>query len=100
MLAIVPCCRLWAERGITGKIGFCITAAVVLFTADVPLLFFNALYDTYQMSNAGLAGHFLTLFFLRPASIALLAAAVFYLWAYVRTAKVPSKELGKSEVHA
>jgi Glycosyltransferase family 87 len=80
MLAIVPCCRLWSERGMTGKIALWITAAAVFFTADVPLVFLDTLYDTYHLTNTGVAGHLLTLFLLRSASIALLAMGVFYLW--------------------
>lgn len=100
MLAILPCCRLWKERGPTGKIALIVTAAAVFFTADVPLMFFNALYDSYHLTNAGIAGHFLALFLLRPASIALLVMAAFYLWIYVRSAQFHVKSVTESEVHA
>lgn len=100
MLAILPCCRLWKERGRTGKIALLVTAAAVFFTADVPLMFFNAIYDSYHLTNAGIAGHFLSLFLLRPASIALLVMAAFYLWIYVRSAEVRVKSVAESEVHA
>lgn len=100
MLAIVPCCRLWAARGMRGRIAFVVTAAAIFFTADLPLVFGSALYDTYRLRNTGFGGHLLTLLLLRPASIALLAMAAFYLWVYVTSAKVDAKDFAESEVHA
>lgn len=100
MLAILPACRLWKERGRTGTIALVVTAAAVFFTADVPLMFFNALYDSCHLKNTGLAGHFIALILLRPASIVLLGTAAFYLWIYLRSAAVHVKSVTASEVHA
>lgn len=100
MLAIPPCCLLWSRRGMAGKIAMWITAAAVFFTADVPLVFFKGMYDVYHLTNRGIAGHIFTLLLLRPASIALVGAAAFYLWIYVRTAEVPAESGAESEVHA
>lgn len=84
MLAIPACCQLWAEGGWTGKFAFALAAAAVLFTGDVSLAFFDSIYNLSHMSDTGISGLLLTVVFLRPASIALLAMGVFYLWAYLR----------------
>lgn len=99
MLAIVPCCRLRAEGGLAAKVCLLVTTIAVLFTADLPLMFFNALYDTYGLKNTGAAGHLLALILLRPASIALLCMAAFYLWIYLGSAGVPVESVAESEVH-
>lgn len=98
MLAIVPCCRMRAAGGRLANACLLITVLAVVFTADIPLMFFNSLYDTYGLKNTGVAGHLLALFLLRPASIMLLAMAGFYLWIYRTPAEADVQSA--TEVHA
>jgi hypothetical protein len=85
MLAIPPCCMLWAERGGRAKIAFWITAAAVLFAGDFPLAVFKTIADLLHVSRAGIGGQLLSLVLIRPESLALLAMGVFYLWIYLRS---------------
>ena len=100
MLAIPPCCMLWAGRDRLGKIAFSITAAAVLFAGDFPLAVFKTLADSLHVSTAGFGRQLLTVVLIRPESIALLAMGVFYLWTYLRTAAIHAENLVESKVHA
>jgi hypothetical protein len=100
MLAIPPCCMLWAGRGRLGKIAFWITAAAVLFAGDFPLAAFKTTADSLHVSTAGFGRHVLTLVLRRPESIALLAMGVFYLWTYLRTDAVHAEGAVGSKLHA
>jgi hypothetical protein len=85
MLAIPPCCMLWAGRRRRGKIGFWITTAAVLFAGDFPLAVFKTIANSLHVSQAGFGGQLLSVALLRPESIALVALGLFYLWAYLRS---------------
>ena len=88
MLAIPPCCMLWAERGGRGKIAFWITTAAVLFAGDVPLSVFKVIANSLQVSHVGIGGQLLSVVLLRPESMAGVALGGCYLWHYHRyTAK-------------
>jgi hypothetical protein len=84
MLAIPPCCVLWAGRGGRGKIAFWITTAAVLFAGDFPLAVFKTIADSLHVGRAGFGGQLLSVALIRPESIALLAMGIFYLWTYLR----------------
>jgi len=84
MLAIPPCCMLWARGGGVGKIAFWITTAAVLFAGDVPLSIFKTIANSMQVSRAGFAGQLLSVVLIRPETLALLAMGVFYLWTTLR----------------
>jgi Glycosyltransferase family 87 len=99
MLAIPPCCMLWAERGRIGKIAFSITTAAALFAGDFPLAAFKTLADALHVSTAGFGGQLLALVLTRPESIALLAMGVFYLWTYLRTTEIDAERVVESNSH-
>lgn len=99
MLAIPPCCMLWAARGRLGKFAFAVTAAAVLFAGDVPLAASKTAADMLHLSTAGLGAQLLTVILRRPESIALLAMGVFYLWTYLRTASLHAETIVEAEVH-
>ena len=87
MLAIPPCCMLWAGRDRLGRMAFAITAAAILFAGAIPLAAFKMLADACQAGTTGFGAQLLTLVLRRPEPIALLAMGVFYLWAYVKHAR-------------
>ena len=80
MLAIPPCCMLWARRGGVGKAALWITTAAVLFAGDIPLAVFKTIADSLHVSRAGFGGQLLSAVLIRPESLALLAMGGFYLW--------------------
>ncbi len=84
MLAIPPCCLLWAGRGRLGKTAFWITTAAVLFAGDFPLAVFKTTADALRVNTDGFGRQLEALVLIRPESIALLAMGVFYLWTYLR----------------
>ncbi len=100
MLAIPPCCMLWAGRGRPGKIAFSITTAAALFAGDFPLAVFKTIADSLHVSTAGLGGQLLTVVLRRPESIALLAMGVLYLWTYLRADAVHAENAIESNLHA
>ncbi|MGD0157461.1 MAG: glycosyltransferase family 87 protein [Terracidiphilus sp.] len=100
MLAIPPCCMLWARRDRPGKIAFWITTAATVFAGDVPLAVFKTLADSLRVSTAGFGGQLLAVVLRRPESIALLAMGVFYLWTYLRADAVHVEDVVESNVHA
>ncbi len=100
MLAIPPCCMLWARRGRLGKIAFSITTVAALFAGDFPLAAFKTMADSLHVSTAGFGGQLLTLVLMRPESIALLAMGIFYLWTYLGTAEFDAENAVESNLHA
>ena len=80
MLAIPPCCMLWARRSGQGTVALWITGAAVLFAGDFPLAVFKMIADSLHVSRAGFGGQLLSVVLIRPESIALLAMGIFYLW--------------------
>ena len=84
MLAIPPCCMLWATRGGLGKTAFWITAAAVLFAGDFPLAVFKTIANSLHVSRDEFGGQLLSVFLTRPESIALVAMGIFYWWTYLR----------------
>jgi hypothetical protein len=98
MLAIPPCCMLWARRDRLGKIAFSITTVAVLFAGDFPLAVFKTLADSLHVSIAGLGQQLVTLVLRRPESIALLAMGLFYLWTYLRTSAVHAENAVEADV--
>ena len=93
MLAIPACALLWAENRSVGRIALLVTTAALAFTADVPAAILSILWKSFHVSTAGFFGQVLTLVLIRPASLALLAMGIFYLWIYVRPG-VADRECG------
>ena len=86
MLAIPACCLLWAKGGAVGKTAMLITAAAVLTTGEISLTIFEAIVNSFPFDVHGIATKAATVALTRPATFALLAMGVFYLWVYVRRA--------------
>ncbi len=96
MLAIPPCCMLWARRDWRGRFAFATTAAAILFAGVIPLAAFRMLANSYEAGATRFGGQLLTVVLRRPEPIALLAMGIFYLWAYVPHARPlqPTQALG------
>ncbi len=84
LLTIPACAMLWAKGGAIGRSALLVSTAGILFTSDIPLAIMVIFAEKLQMSAAGFLGKILTVLLSRPASLALLAMGIFYLWVYVR----------------
>ena len=85
MLAIPACCLLWAEGGTLGKVAVLITSIAAFLTGDVSLAAFDVVIGSLHVNTNGILASAITVVLTRPASLALLAMGVFYLWAYLRS---------------
>lgn len=84
LLSIPACCMLWAEGGAIGWIAFVLSAAAIVFTADIPLaLLTHATRDLYSPTGSTLAKLGVSVV-ARPAPLILLAIAIFYLFVFAR----------------
>jgi hypothetical protein len=84
LLAIPACCLLWAEGGRTGRIAMAVTSLALVCTGDLALAILSAVSGALHVGTAGIFERMLTVVLIRPASIALFALGVFYLWVYAR----------------
>jgi hypothetical protein len=92
MLAIPACCLLWAEGGSLGKAAMPITSAAVLAAGKISLVTFEAIVGSFPFAVHGILTKAITVVLIRPASFALLAMGVFYLWVYLR--RIPAQQPG------
>ena len=83
MLAVPGCCLLWAEGGRTAKAAMLITSTAILATGEISLVILEAIVATFHPSKTWTAGPLITAALIRPAPLALLVMAIFYLLAYV-----------------
>jgi len=83
-LTVPACAMLWAEGGAIGWIALLVNASGLVLTGDIPLAIFINLANKLHVGTAGGFAEILTVVLTRPASLLLLAMAVFYLWVYVR----------------
>lgn len=84
MLAIPACCLLWAEGGPLRKVAVLITSIATLLIGEVSLAIFEMIFGSLHVSTNGILAPAITVVQTRPASLALLAMGVFYLWTYLR----------------
>jgi hypothetical protein len=91
LLGIPACCMLWAQGGRIGRLAILLTTAAILVTGDIPLAVLAILIDNLNISALGLPGKVLSIGLVRPAPLALLAMAIFYLWLYVRNASLANR---------
>ena len=84
LLTIPACAMLSSAGGRVGRIALLVNTAAIVLTADIPLAILVVLAGKLHVSPIGYVGKMLTTLLLRPAPIAMLAMAVFYLWAFVR----------------
>ncbi len=84
MLAIPACCLLCAKDGPLGKAAILITSAAVLVTGDISLVIYLSTVNSFPWTPHGIVATAIDAVLIRPASCALLAMGVFYLWVYLR----------------
>jgi hypothetical protein len=84
MLAIPACCLLWAEGGPLGKVAIWITSIAAFMTGEISLVLFGMVSGSLHVNTNGILAQAITVALIRPASLALLAMGVFYLWAYLQ----------------
>jgi hypothetical protein len=84
MLAVPACAVLWAEGGAIRRMALVATTAGLVLTGDIPLALLSILGNALHVGTAGIFDQILMVVLMRPASLALLAVGIFYLWAYVR----------------
>jgi len=84
MLAIPACAMLWTEGGPRRWIALALTSAGIFLTSDIPLGLLLICTNSLYISASTLAGKMMTVLFLRPAPLILLALGCFYLWVYAR----------------
>jgi hypothetical protein len=94
MLGIPACALLWAQGGAIGRAAGLLSIAGCTFTGDIPLASLIVIHKDLQPLVSGWPSQILTVLLTRPASLILLALAVFYLWVYVRA--TPAKTAGAS----
>ena len=98
LLTIPACAMLWAEGGRLRWVAFLVTAAGIIFTGDHPLAILSMLTNQMYLDKEGFFGKVLTVLLIRPASLALLMVAVFYLWMFLwRTAPDQDRRIGISQ---
>jgi len=84
LLSIPGCALLWAQGGRVRWIAFVVSTGAILFTGDISLGMFTLLTQKYAFAPTGFVADVVAVVFTRPASLALLAMGIFYLWAYLR----------------
>jgi hypothetical protein len=93
LLTVPACAMLWARGGSIARIALLLTTAGVVLTGDIPLTVCIIFSKRLLPVTAGLPKVILTLLLTRPASLVLLAMAVFYLWVYWNYARSASSAL-------
>jgi hypothetical protein len=86
LLAVPGCAMLWVKGGAVARTALGITTAGVIMTGDIALATCVVISKGVLASTAGWSHIILAVLLTRPASLALLAMAIFYLWIYVRYA--------------
>lgn len=84
LLTIPGFAMLWAKNGPIAHIALLVEGAVITLTADIPSAILVILTDKLHVGASGILGTLVTLVLFRSAAIALVAAAFFYLYIYVR----------------
>ena len=92
MLTVPACAMLWAEGGPIGWIALILNTAGFVMTGDIQLAILVILTNNWHAGSAGIFGQILTVVLTRPAPLIMLAMGIFYLWAYLRRADIPSTE--------
>jgi hypothetical protein len=98
LLTLPACFLLWKEGGRIGQIALLVSTVGVVLTADIPVALLGVFANDLHASTTGFFGQIMTIMLLRPATVALLAIGIFYLWVYVwhDTSSVAIAESGRS----
>jgi hypothetical protein len=97
LLTVPACALLWAEGRPIRWLALVVSAAAIVFTADLPLTILLILIRTLHITAVGLPGELLTGVLMRPTPLILLAMSIFYLWIYVRRDSLRDATAGYGE---
>jgi hypothetical protein len=75
-----------------------VTSAGLVFSGELQLAFLNHLTKKASIGAADLPGKMKMILLTRPATLLLLAMAIFYLWIYVRRAGVGDAPKRNSDI--
>jgi glycosyl transferase family 87 len=90
MLAVPGCAILFAERRRVGLLAVLFTTLALALNADIPRVLLTKWEQNVAFSVATFSGKLMTILLGRPASLAVLAMAIFYLCSYWRTKISPA----------
>jgi Glycosyltransferase family 87 len=93
LLAIPAVSILWSEGRPLKHAALLLCGIAITLTGDIPLAILSILTRNIDVSAMGILSRTLLLWLLRPAPVALLAMAIFFLWIYVRRSGQPTPEL-------
>ena len=96
LLTIPACAMVWAEGNAIRWVALLVSTVGIVMTGEVPLAVVVILTEKLHVGTGGIFGQMLQAVATRPASLALLVMAIFYLWIYVRRA-APDKRTGPKE---
>jgi len=102
LLAVPGVAMMWAAGGRLGRAAVGLAVLAVTLTADIPLAILSLLTRNFHVGQMDLATKVMTIWFMRPAPLALLCMAVFYTWVYARRAVVEREtglEIGDTPNH-
>lgn len=85
LLAVPASAMLWAQGGRLARAAVVLTGLSITLTGDLPLAVIAILVRNVNVSQMGLTEKIGTIWVLRPAPIALLCVAAFYMCVYVRS---------------
>ncbi len=86
MLAVPACAMLWNRGGRIAWVGLALTTAGITITGDIPLAIVALATGHLPMTTPGFGAKLAAICLGRPAPLLLMAMAIFYLWAYARSA--------------
>jgi hypothetical protein len=98
LLLSVPACAILCSRGgAKAKLAVLVSTAAVTLTGDVPLAMLIVIYKGLKGPATGAVHLISTVVLTQPASLTLLAAAVFYVWVYVKSDPAATASLSPGE---
>lgn len=97
LITIPACAMLWSAGGRVARIALLMSTAAIALTADIPLAILVILAGKLHIGTDGIFPQILTVLLLRSAPLALLAMAIFYVWAYLR---LPDPDAGEHLIEA
>ncbi|HEV2486826.1 MAG TPA: glycosyltransferase family 87 protein [Terracidiphilus sp.] len=96
LLTVPACAMLWAEGAPIRWLGLLVSTTCIVMTGEIPLAVLIYFTNNRHLDTDGIFGQMLRVVVTRPASLVLLAMAIFYLWVYVQRAtnnkQIRSKE--------
>ena len=84
MLAVPACALVWSASRRLGIACTLVTSLAIATIADLPRVILTVAESSISFSSATISGKLATILLARPATLAILLMAVFYLWLYWR----------------